>query len=138
MATLLRPRLLSRRGLAKLAGAALVAVGCGVGRFKGVAALAPKRIYVFNPEWGAGQGACPDTPVATHERGPRSCHACNACHLHAANKRFVSRDAAERNRAHPGCRCRIEQRFVSSDLHLRMFGVPDGPDTREVFDLRWS
>ena len=139
MATLLGPRLLSRRGLVKVAGSALAATGLGLEGRRATAASAPsrRRIYVLNPEWGAGRRTCPATPAATHRRGGSDCHACKACHRHAANKRFASAKAATRGRAHPGCRCRVEARFVTAREYARMFGEPGSAGARSVYDARW-
>jgi hypothetical protein len=129
----------SRRGLVGLAGAALVGVERGSDAVLG----APKKqkVFVFNPEWGAGQTiehsttTCPDAKAATHKKGGR-CHGCKACHNHAANKRFATREAAEQRRAHEGCLCAIESRLVSQKAFVQMFGTPGSPGFREEFDLR--
>ena len=139
MATLLGPRLLSRRRLGKVAGTALAAVGLGFERRRVSAAATPnrRRIYVLNPEWGAGRRTCPASPAATHRRGGGDCHACKACHRHAANKRFATAKAASRGRAHRGCRCRVEVRFVTDREYARMFGEPGTAGARIVYDARW-
>src|SRR5687767_10797709 len=99
----------SRRGLVGLAGAALIGVERGTDEV--LAAKRGKKIFVLNPEWGAGQKiehsttTCPDEKAATHRKGGR-CHGCKACHAHAENKRFANRAAVRR--AHPGCLCAIE------------------------------
>ena len=137
MATTLGPRPLSRRRLVHAAASALAATGLGLGWQRASAAgPARRRIYVLNPEWGAGRGTCPTGPEATHRRGG-DCHACKACHRHAANKRFASAKAASRGRAHRGCRCRVEARFVTEREYRRMFGEPGSTGARTVYDKRW-
>src|SRR5215216_3029681 len=115
VAELLQSLRQSRRGLVGLAGAALVGVERGTDEV--LAARRGKKIFVLNPEWGAGQKiahsttTCPDGKDATHRKGGR-CHGCKACHAHAKNKRFATQDAANQGRAHLGCLCAIESRRV--------------------------
>lgn len=63
--------------------------------------------------------------------------ACNACASHAAHKRFATREAAEANRAHPGCNCVMLAIEVSADVFTRMFGGTGNGVERTVFDTRW-
>ena len=141
MAEILHSLRQSRRGLVGLAGAALVGVERGTDEV--LAARRGKKIFVLNPEWGAGQKiplsttTCPDGKDATHRKGGR-CHGCKACHAHGKNKRFATQDAANQGRAHPGCLCAIESRRVTKQAFVQMFGSldPNSPDFREVFDLR--
>ena len=136
MATLTGPRPLSRRRFAHAAGSALAAAGLGLG-WRPASAADRRRIYVLNPEWGAGRGTCPASPEATHRRGGGGCHGCTACHRHAANRRFATAKAASRGPAHPGCRCRVEARGVTEREYRRMFGAPGSPEARAVYDKRW-
>ena len=138
MTTPLGPRLLSRRGFVRLTGSALGTLGLAAGRLSSAsAAEGRRRVYVLNPEWGAGRPGCPAGPLATHRRGGGGCHGCKACHRHAANKRFATAKAASRGRAHPGCRCRVEARFVSEREYARMFGGPSEDLRTVVYDRRW-
>lgn len=61
-----------------------------------------KAYYVLDPDWGSGRRC--DVP---EHRKPGGCHGCAACHAHAANKLFATRGAAERGRAHAGCKCKV-------------------------------
>lgn len=45
-------------------------------------------------------------PLSTAD-GRCSCVGCSACRSHAANKLFATAAAADVQRAHPGCRCRV-------------------------------
>lgn len=135
MAELLQSLRQSRRGLVGLAGAALVGIERGTDEVLG--AQRKQKVFVFNPEWGAGQTiehsdtTCPSGQAATHRKGGR-CHGCKACHSHAANKRFATREAAEQNRAHEGCLCAIESRLVSQKVFAQMFPTAGSVE----FDLR--
>ena len=139
MAELLQSLRQSRRGLVSLAAAAVVGVERGTDEVLG--AKKKQKVFVFNPEWGAGQKiehsttTCPSGKDATHRKGGR-CHGCKACHNHAENKRFATHEAAEQNRAHPGCLCAIESRLVSQKVFAQMFGTPGSPGFSEEFDLR--
>lgn len=137
MAELLQSLRQSRRGLVGLAGVALVGVERGTDDV--LSAQRGRKIFVLNPEWGAGQKVgvkhCPNSKDATHKQGGR-CHGCHACHAHAKNKRFATHDAADQGRAHLGCLCAIESRRVTKQEFVKMFGKPGSPGFREVFDLR--
>jgi hypothetical protein len=121
----------SRRSLVGLAGAALVGVERGTDEV--LAARRGKKIFVLNPEWGAGHKGCPATKPATHKRAG-NCHGCNACHEHAKNKRFGVIAAVRR--AHTGCLCTIESRRVTKQAYVQMFGTPQDPQFPGEFDLR--
>jgi hypothetical protein len=48
---------------------------------------------------------------------------CKACHHHAANRLFATHVAADRGRAHPGCKCTIvRSRTVSPVQWQALFG----------------
>jgi hypothetical protein len=48
---------------------------------------------------------------------------CKACHHHAANRLFATHLAADRGRAHPGCKCTIvRSRAVGSVQWQALFG----------------
>jgi len=132
MAELLQSLRQSRRGLVGLVGAALVGIERGADEVLG--ATSGKKIFVFNPEWGAGQTGCPATKAATHRKGG-GCHGCQACHNHARNKRFATLDAVRR--AHRRCHCKIETRVVTNQEFVKMFGKPGSANFRKEFDLRW-
>ena len=137
VAELLQSLRQSRRGLVGLAGAALVGVERGADEVLG--AKKKPKVFVFNPEWGAGKKiehsttTCPSGQEATHQKGGR-CHGCIACHAHAENKRFANRAAVRR--AHEGCLCRIESRSVTKEEFVEMFGTPQDPLFPGEFDLR--
>jgi len=61
-----------------------------------------------------------------------------ACTRHAANKLFASPEAADRNRAHPGCNCQVVKGGeVPEAAWLGLFGSPQAP-AREAVDRRWA
>jgi hypothetical protein len=67
--------------------------------------------------------------------GP-SCRACTACTRHAAHSLFASADAADRNRAHPGCTCTVAAGpRLPADAWRALFGDPSSP-TRGRVDRR--
>jgi hypothetical protein len=59
--------------------------------------------------------------------------ACTACKGTAANRFYVSADAANRGRAHLGCNCRI----VTEDLPKSTWTCYFRGGSRRVYDLRW-
>jgi len=116
---------MTRRALGKLAAGAVVA-GATLRHVIDVAARSlesePKTftMYAFYPM----------------ENGKLA--ACGACASHAENKRFATREAAEANRAHPGCNCAMLAIPMSVDIFNGMFGGgPDGGE-RTVYDKRWQ
>jgi hypothetical protein len=64
----------------------------------------PKRkaFYVLQPEYDRS-ARC----RVPEKSKPDNCHGCKACHRHAKNKLFATRRAANRNRAHKGCKCKV-------------------------------
>ena len=79
----------------------------------------------------SGATAAPGTASAfrlsTH--GERTCGACKA---HGANRFYRTREAADGNRAHPGCNCKIVTHPISTDRANGYFRNGD------VFDQRAS
>jgi hypothetical protein len=65
--------------------------------------------------------------LSTH--GHRTCGACKA---HGANRFYRTREAADGDRAHAGCNCRIVTQPIPTDLANEYFR--DG----DVFDKRRS
>jgi hypothetical protein len=63
---------------------------------------ARKAFFVLEPEYN-DSARCRKPEKAK----PANCHGCRACHRHAKNKIFATRRAANRNRAHPHCRCKV-------------------------------
>ena len=50
---------------------------------------------------------------------------CSACQRHAAHKLFATRAAADRGRAHPGCKCAIKKAAPLSKAQWEaLFGSP--------------
>lgn len=67
----------------------------------------------------------------------RKRRSCGACKGHAVNRIYSSRQAADTDRAHPGCNCRIvEERIVWQD-YLRAFW-PNSRGGATVHDRRWG
>jgi hypothetical protein len=55
--------------------------------------------------------------------GGGDCSGCKACHRHAKNKLFPSARAANRHRAHKGCRCGVHQAGTfDQETWLKLFG----------------
>lgn len=65
-----------------------------------------KTPWLLQPFARTDVDGCSPDDVGT---APTPCAACAACHLHAANKIFISKAAADAERAHIGCRCTIVQ-----------------------------
>lgn len=62
----------------------------------------------------------------------RGHHACKACKAHAANRFYKTQAAAEADRAHAGCGCKIVEQRIKPRLVKRYFKRGD------VYDLRWE
>ncbi len=121
-----------RRRFLALAGAAAAVAGTSVLPQAGLGAPAAiRRIWLLDPEWGAGLPGCED-PHA----GSQSCHACRACHGHAAAKMWTSETLADGRRAHAYCKCLLTFRDVSEQEYVMIFGPPSGPLHRDEFDRR--
>ena len=61
-----------------------------------------------------------------------------ACTRHAANKLFASPEAADRNRAHPGCKCQVVKGGkLPESTWTELFGNPRAI-AREAVDRRWA
>ena len=56
---------------------------------------------------------------------------------HAVNKIFASREAADINRAHRGCNCRIVKEEINWQYYIGAFGQT-GKDSAIVYDKRWG
>jgi hypothetical protein len=83
-----------------------------------------RAYFVLNPEWSSSRGC-----AVPHGRKPGGCHACAACHAHAANKLFATRAAAESGRAHPGCKCKVVRGGTFGvKLWADLFGGLSSPD----------
>jgi hypothetical protein len=65
--------------------------------------------------------------LSTH--GERTCGACKA---HGANRFYRTREAADGNRAHLGCNCKIVRHPIAVGLADEYFRRGD------VYDKRWS
>lgn len=61
-----------------------------------------RAYYVLSPEYDRS-ARC----RRPHRQKPGNCHGCKACHAHAKNKLFATARAANRNRAHKGCKCKV-------------------------------
>ncbi len=93
--------------------------------------------YALDPEWGLGMPGCPVSLDTMHPT-TGSCHACNACHLHGENKLFPTPEAADANRAHLHCKCKVvEGGELPEDVWITLFGDPEALE-REHVDRRWD
>lgn len=93
-------QLLSRRAFFGRAAAVTAAAGLGVA-FAASPAAAADTVATFALDPVGGGSSC------RGGTGHGTCAACNACKSHAANKVFRSKEAADKVRAHKGCRCAI-------------------------------
>ena len=85
-----------------------------------IAPPAPHPVYRFDPLWGLGTNGCPeDADIAT---APGNCKGCGACARHAENKIFATRELAEAGRAHPHCKCLVQETAIPYGLWFRLFG----------------
>ncbi len=95
---------LSRRAfLGSVLGAGALAVPLAAAS---PAAASTSTLYLLNPDWGAGNPTC----VPNH--GQVGCGGCYACVAHYHNKLFATAAAAEAGRAHPRCRCLVQEAFA--------------------------
>src|SRR5262245_14513805 len=81
---------------------------------------------------GCGSDSSPP-PTATASAFRLSTHGertCGACKAHGANRFYRTREAADGNRAHAGCNCRIVTHPISTDTASDYFRNGD------VFDKR--
>jgi hypothetical protein len=103
---------LNRRA-ALLAFAAVAAAPLGLSR----AMAAPARgghVYRLDPVHRPGAG-----------KSTSSCTGCTACRHHARNKLFATSKAADRVRAHKGCKCKVVRAApVSPATYEALFGSP--------------
>lgn len=61
-----------------------------------------------------------------------------ACTRHAANKLFASPEAADENRAHPGCKCQVVKGGeLPESTFVALFGNPHAT-ARVAVDRRWG
>ena len=125
---------IARRRFLVMVGA--VAAGLGTsyllpGQVEAKANTNTKTLYVLDPEWGAGEPACPIPHL-----GGSGCHACASCHAHAANKMWTSAALADSSRAHTRCKCLVQSSRVSHRQYVAIFGPPKGPLHRDEFDRR--
>lgn len=120
-----------RRFLMVVGGVAAAATASVIPGHLSEAISANRTVYFLDPEWGEGDPACPDP-----HQGSQSCHACNACHRHDANKMWTSASLANQNRAHVNCKCIVTSKAVSNAEFVTIFGPRSGPLHRDEFDMR--
>ena len=105
-----------------------------------VSATAPLSSYGQNREAGqahADKGMAMARKFTVYRFQTRKMRACNACKQHHRYKVFLDHDAADQNRAHQGCHCRIVTQQVSA-LYLRdirHYAWNGVIDLREVYGL---
>jgi hypothetical protein len=90
-----------------------------------------RRVYKLAPE--GAHYHCGSSQQAQH-----NCEACKACHKHARNKLFATREAAEKrhHRAHPGCRCGVKRgRKLPRETWRALFRPKNGKK-HQVVDKR--
>ena len=64
--------------------------------------------------------------------------ACRACHHHAANRLFATHVAADRGRAHPGCRCTIVRSHAVRPLQWQALFGHQRKLRHLTADRRWA
>jgi hypothetical protein len=82
-----------------------------------------------DPAAAARGGAKQKTVYRLSSRGQ---HACKACKAHAANRFYRTRAAADADRAHAGCGCKIVEQRIKRRLAKKYFKRGD------VYDVRWE
>jgi hypothetical protein len=87
-----------------------------------------KKYFVLQPEWSNARRC-----NTRESNKPDDCHACKACHKHAKNKMFATRRAANRHRAHKGCRCKVVRGGkLEVEVWAELFRGLDNPKRRTV------
>jgi len=82
----------------------------------------------------AVMGAGPNIVYHTSTRRRR---ACKACKSHSVNRICSSKQAADKDRAHPGCACQIVEESISWQNYVKAFW-PDDQSDSSVYDKRWD
>jgi len=67
----------------------------------------------------------------------RKRRSCGACKSHALNRMYFSRPAADGDRAHPGCNCRIVEERIGWQNYVKAFWPSTWPGAA-VYDRRWG
>jgi len=70
---------------------------------------------------GKDAGELDPDKVVAYKLSRRGHQSCNACKQHAQNKLFLTQAAADANRAHAGCNCRIKPVSLPVVLHGQFF-----------------
>ena len=104
---------LNRRA-ALLAFAAVAAAPLGLSRAMAAPSRGAHVVYRLDPVHRPGAG-----------KSTSNCTGCTACRHHARNKLFATSKAADRVRAHKGCKCKVVRAApVSADTYEALFGSP--------------
>ena len=136
---------LSRRAFLGRAAVAAAAAGVGVALTTSAAGAADKPSPAKKeapsvPAESAGGGTVETfalDPVGGGSScrggtGKGTCAACSACKKHAENKIFKTKEAADKFRAHKGCRCQvIAGQAVDTDVAAAVFAKGDVADKRD-------
>jgi len=78
----------------------------------------------------------PDQSVIYHT-STRKRRSCGACKGHALNRIYSSRQAADGDRAHTGCDCRIVEERIGWQDYVKAFW-PSSQGGATVYDRRWG
>jgi hypothetical protein len=105
-----------------------------------------RRAFLRRTVAGLGASALMSMPVVQHAEAITrkkvktayrlSTHGrreCSACKVHAANRFYLTADAANTDRAHLGCNCGI----VTQDLAQAVWSCYFRRGKAKVYDLRW-
>jgi hypothetical protein len=92
-----------------------------------------RRSFLRKAATGLGASAASKKVKTAYRLSTHRMRACSACKGTAANRFYVSADAANKGRAHLGCNCRI----VAEDLPKATWTCYFRGGRRKVYDLRW-
>lgn len=117
------------REVAQRAVSRRVLIGSGAA---GVGALLVPRVGSAEALKGTPADSRSARSKTAYRLSTRGRAVCNACKAHAANRFYATWDAAEGDRAHTGCNCRIVTQSLRNGRWVQYFASGD------VYDLRWG
>ena len=100
---------------------------------KSVAGLGASA-FLSMPGVRAVEAATPKKVRTAYRLSSHGRRVCGACKAHDANRFYISADAANKGRAHPGCNCGI----VTQNLLRGTWACYFRGGRTSVYDLRWS
>jgi hypothetical protein len=128
-------QLLSRRAFFGRAAVVTAAAGIGValvGSPAGAAEVAPVESTGGDTVETLALDAVGGGSSCRGGTGAGTCAACTACKKHAENKIFQNKDAADKFRAHKGCRCEIVAgEVLDTNMAAAVFAKGEVADKRD-------